>query len=57
MSSLWSNLKSLAELPTLAEFKNLEAQEAKLQVELSLENEEVRDEEITDDAEEQVDEE
>lgn len=30
------NLKSLSELPTLAEFKSLEAQEAKLQVELAL---------------------
>lgn len=30
------NLKSLTELPTLAEFKSLEAQEAKLQVELAL---------------------
>jgi len=32
------NLKSLTDLPTLAEFKNLEAQEAQLQVELALEN-------------------
>lgn len=32
------NLKSLTELPTLAEFKNLEAQDAKLQVQLALEN-------------------
>lgn len=32
------NLKSLADLPTLSEFKNLEAQEAKLQVQLALEN-------------------
>lgn len=32
------NLKSLAELPTLAEFQNLEAQEARLQVQLALEN-------------------
>lgn len=32
------NLKSLSDLPTLAEFKNLEAQEAKLQVQLALEN-------------------
>lgn len=32
------NLKSLTELPTLAEFKNLEAQEAQLQVQLAIEN-------------------
>lgn len=32
------NLKSLTDMPTLAEFKNIEAQEAKLQVELALEN-------------------
>jgi segregation and condensation protein B len=32
------NLKSLKELPTLAEFKNLEAQDAQLQVQLALEN-------------------
>lgn len=32
------NLKSLTELPTLAEFKNLEAQEARLQVQLAMEN-------------------
>lgn len=32
------NLKSLIDLPTLAEFKNLEAQEAQLQVQLALEN-------------------
>lgn len=35
------NLKSLNELPTLAEFKNLEAQEAQLQVQLALENSEI----------------
>ena len=35
------NLKSLADLPTLAEFKNLEAQEAALQVELALENSDI----------------
>jgi len=32
------NLKSLSDLPTLAEFKNLEAQEASLQVQLAMEN-------------------
>jgi segregation and condensation protein B len=32
------NLKSLTDLPTLAEFKNLEAQEANLQVQLVLDN-------------------
>ena len=32
------NLKSLKELPTLAEFKSLEAQDAQLQVQLALEN-------------------
>lgn len=32
------NLKSLSNLPSLAEFKNLEAQEAELQVQLALEN-------------------
>jgi segregation and condensation protein B len=32
------NLKSLSELPTLAEFKDMEAQEAQLQVQLALEN-------------------
>jgi segregation and condensation protein B len=32
------NLKSLTELPTLAEFKNFEAQEAQLQVQLALED-------------------
>lgn len=32
------NLKSLSELPTLAEFKSLETQEAQLQVQLALEN-------------------
>ncbi|MBV9575243.1 MAG: SMC-Scp complex subunit ScpB [Gammaproteobacteria bacterium] len=32
------NLKSLTELPTLTEFKNLEAQEAQLQVQLAIEN-------------------
>lgn len=32
------NLKSLADLPTLAEFKNLETQEAELQVQLAMEN-------------------
>lgn len=32
------NLKSLAHLPTLAEFKDLEAQEAQLQVQLALEH-------------------
>lgn len=32
------NLKSLADLPTLAEFKNLEAQEEMLQVQLALED-------------------
>jgi segregation and condensation protein B len=32
------NLKSLTELPTLAEFKNFEAQEEQLQVQLALEN-------------------
>lgn len=35
------NLKALNELPTLAEFKNLEDQEAQLQVQLALENSEV----------------
>ncbi|RDI42817.1 SMC-Scp complex subunit ScpB [Aquicella lusitana] len=35
------NLKSLTDLPTLAEFKNLEAQEAQLQVQLALENSKV----------------
>lgn len=35
------NLKSLAELPTLAEFKDIEAQEAKLQIQLALENSDV----------------
>ncbi len=34
-------LKSLAELPTLAEFKNLEAQDAQLQVQLALENSDI----------------
>lgn len=32
------NLKSLSDLPTLAEIKNLEAQEAQLQVQLAMEN-------------------
>lgn len=32
------NLKSLTELPTLAEFKNIETQEAQLQVQLAIEN-------------------
>jgi len=32
------NLKTLADLPTLADFKNLEAQEEQLQVQLSLDN-------------------
>lgn len=32
------NLKSLTDLPTLAEFKNLETQEAQLQVQLAMEN-------------------
>lgn len=32
------NVKSLADLPTLAEFKSLEAQEEQLQVQLALEN-------------------
>ncbi|MFZ2315739.1 MAG: SMC-Scp complex subunit ScpB [Gammaproteobacteria bacterium] len=32
------NLKSLTEMPTLAEFKALEAQEAQLQVQLAMEN-------------------
>lgn len=32
------NLKSLTDLPTLAEFKNLEAQDEQLQVQLALEN-------------------
>lgn len=32
------NLKSLADLPTLTEFKDMEAQEAQLQVQLALEN-------------------
>ena len=32
------NLKSLTDLPTLAEFKSLEAQESQLQVQLALEN-------------------
>lgn len=32
------NLKSLSELPTLAEIKNFEAQEAQLQVELAIQN-------------------
>lgn len=32
------NLKSLTEMPTLAEFKELEAQEAQLQVQLAMEN-------------------
>ncbi len=32
------NLKSLAELPTLAEFKNFDVQEKQLQVQLALEN-------------------
>lgn len=35
------NLKSLTDLPTLAEFRNLEAQEAQLQVQLALENSKV----------------
>lgn len=35
------NLKSLAELPTLAEFKSLVDQESRLQVELALENSKV----------------
>ncbi len=35
------NLSSLTALPTLAEFKNLEAQEAQLQVQLALENSQV----------------
>jgi segregation and condensation protein B len=35
------NLKSLTDLPTLAEFKNLEAQEAQLQVQLALNESEV----------------
>ncbi len=35
------NLKTLSELPTLAEFKNLEAQEAQLQVQLALENSDI----------------
>lgn len=32
------NLKSLVDLPTLAEFKNLDAQESQLQVQLAIEN-------------------
>lgn len=32
------NIKSLSELPTLAEFKNIEAQEQQLQVQLAMEN-------------------
>lgn len=35
------NLKSLTNLPTLAEFKNLEAQEEQLQVQLALQNSEL----------------
>lgn len=35
------NLKSLAEMPTLAEFTNLESQEAQLQVQLALENSDI----------------
>lgn len=35
------NLKSLTDLPTLAEFKNLEAQEAQLQIQLALEESDV----------------
>lgn len=35
------NLKSLTDLPTLAEFKNLEAQEAQLQVQLALEHSDI----------------
>lgn len=35
------NLKSLTDLPTLAEFKNLEAQDAQLQVQLALENSQI----------------
>lgn len=35
------NLKSLSELPTLAEFKNLEAQDAQLQVQLALNDSDV----------------
>lgn len=35
------NLKSLSELPTLSEFKNLETQEAQLQVQLAMENSEL----------------
>jgi segregation and condensation protein B len=35
------NLKSLADMPTLAEFRNLEAQEAQLQVQLAMENSQI----------------
>lgn len=35
------NLKSLTDLPTLAEFKNLEAQDAQLQVQLAMENSDI----------------
>ena len=35
------NLKSLIDLPTLTEFKNLEAQDADLQVQLALENSQI----------------
>lgn len=56
------NLKSLADLPTLAEFKNLEAQDEQLQVQLSLANieeeteaqEEIHDETTNDTHEEQI---
>ena len=40
------NLKSLEELPTLAELKDLESQEAKLQVQLELANTESQPEEL-----------
>jgi segregation and condensation protein B len=35
------NVKSLAELPTLAEFKSMEAQEEQLQVQLAIENSDI----------------
>ncbi|EKD70408.1 MAG: condensin subunit ScpB [uncultured bacterium] len=35
------NLKSLTDLPTLAEFKNVEAQEEQLQVQLAIENSDI----------------
>jgi len=40
------NLKSLSELPSLAEFKDLDAQEEKLQVQLAIENEEFLEEDV-----------